>query len=484
MGRFMKRRIIGFLLALVVIAGVFVPAVPAHAETFDKGIITGESVAFRKGADKSSDLIRRLPRGTVVEILATNVNAEWHRVRCHGTEGYVNRMYVSLDPSLTAYQRTYTGEVVNCNAFVNVRKAADASSALLGTAEKGSIFTVTAANCADGWHQIDYNGKTAYISSSYLRLTAKASNTQLTSLMVTGGTMTPAFSPDEYGYVVRADADRVTITAQGNSGVKIDVNGTGKSSDTISMPAHGSKTVRIAVGGKTRYTLYIVRGALVVGTWNIKRGNGQLPMQGRLIENQQPDVMALQEVYRNTSGSARVDNLASLRTKDMQNMSFATALTYSGGGTYGVGLLSRYAMSKPEIIKLESGSYEQRILQRVEITVDGKKVSLYNTHMSFNSAALRKKQFAAVLRTMNADENAYKILFGDFNAKASEFSQLKGYTVINTADTKYLNYAGGTIAKNEIDNIVVSNNITVLNSRMIENTFSDHKPLIAYLLLD
>ena len=76
MGRFMKRRIIGFLLALVVIAGVFVPAAPAHAETFDKGIITGESVAFRKGADKSSDLIRRLPRGTVVEILATNVNAE------------------------------------------------------------------------------------------------------------------------------------------------------------------------------------------------------------------------------------------------------------------------------------------------------------------------------------------------------------------------------------------------------------------------
>ena len=140
-------------------------------------------------------------------------------------------------------------------------------------------------------------------------------------------------------------------------------------------------------------------------------------------------------------------------------------------------------MSEPEIIKLESGSYEQRILQRVEITVDGKKVSLYNTHLSFNSAALRKKQFAAVLRAMNADENAYKILFGDFNAKASEFSQLKGYTVINTADTKYLNYAGGTIAKNEIDNIVVSNNITVLNSRMIENTFSDHKPLIAYLLL-
>ena len=140
-------------------------------------------------------------------------------------------------------------------------------------------------------------------------------------------------------------------------------------------------------------------------------------------------------------------------------------------------------MSEPEIIKLESGSYEQRVLQRVEITVDGKRVSLYNTHLSFNSAALRKKQFAAVLRAMNADDNAYKILFGDFNAKASEFSQFKGYTVINTTDAKFFNYAGNPIAKNEIDNIVVSENITVLNSRMIENEYSDHKPLIAYLLL-
>ena len=479
----MKRRIVGFLLALVVMAGVFAPRTPAHAETFDKGTITGDSVAFREGADKSSGLIRRLSRGTVVEILATNVNAEWHRVRYRGTEGYVNRMYVSLDPSLDTYQRAYTGEVVNCNAFVNVREAADASSTLLGTADKGSTFEVTAANYADGWHQIAYDGKTAYISSDYLRLTAKASDSQLTSLMVTGGTMTPAFSPDEYGYVVRADADELTITAAGNSGVKIDVNGTGRSSDTVSMPNHGSKTVRIAVGGKTRYTLYIVRGALVVGTWNIKRGNGQLPMQGRLIENQQPDVMALQEVYRNASGSMRADNLASLRTKNMRNMSFATALTYSGGGAYGIGLLSRYEMSEPEIIKLESGSYEQRVLQRVEITVDGKRVSLYNTHLSFNSAALRKKQFAAVLRAMNADDNAYKILFGDFNAKASEFSQFKGYTVINTTDAKFFNYAGNPIAKNEIDNILVSENITVLNSRMIENEYSDHKPLIAYLLL-
>lgn len=479
----MKRKFIGLLLALVLIAGVIAPASVAHAETFDKGTITGDNVAFRQGASTSAGLIRRLAIGTVVEIIETNVNAEWHRVRYNGTVGYVNRMYVSLDPSLDAYQRSYIGTVINCNDYVNVRASASASSQLLGTAEKGSTWTVTAANCADGWHQITYQGQTAYVASKYLQLTAKALSTQLTSLTVTGGTMTPSFSPDEYGYVVRTDASEVKITATANSGVKVDVNGTGRSSDTISMPKSGSKTIRIAVGGKTRYTVYIVRGALVVGTWNIKRGNSKLEMQGWMIENQQLDVLALQEVYRSAGTASSADNLLSLRTKTMQNTSFAQALSYSGGGQYGVGLISRYTMSGASVTKLDSGSYEQRVLQRVEITVDGKKVSIYNTHFSFNSPTLRRKQFAQVLAALNADKNPYKILLGDFNAKASEFSQLKGYTVVNTTDAKFYNYSGAEIYKNEIDNIVVSSNITVLNARMLENSVSDHKPLIAYLLL-
>lgn len=475
----MKRRIVGLLLALIVVAGIAAPPA-AHAQTFDRGMITGEDVAFRRGGSVDSALIRRLDRGTVVEILETNVNAEWHKVRVNGTTGYVNRMYVSLDLSLPAYQRDYTGEVVNCNEFVNVRAGASASSRLLGTAQKGSEFEVTSANVADGWHQIDYDGRTAYIAAKYLELTAKASNTQLRSLTVTGGTMTPAFSPEEYGYVVRTDRDEVTIEAAANPGVKVDIGGTGRSSYTLSMPASGSKTIRIAVGGKTRYTVYVVRGALVVGSWNIKRGNGQLELQGRLVETQQLDILALQEVYRN---GGTTDNLASLRTKDMQHMRFAQAIGYSGGGQYGVGLLSRYEMEEPSTVKLESGSYEQRVLQRAVVTVDGKQVSLYNTHLSYNSTALRRKQFAQILEALESDPNPYRILFGDFNAAASEFAQLRGYTVVNTADTLFYNYAGALLAKNEIDNIVVSDNITVLNARMVETGSSDHRPLIAYLVL-
>ena len=124
------------------------------------------------------------------------------------------------------------------------------------------------------------------------------------------------------------------------------------------------------------------------------------------------------------------------------------------------------------------------MLQRAVITVDGKRVSLYNTHLSFNSAALRRQQFAAIVDALEADENPYRIIFGDFNAAASEYAQLSGYTAVNTRDTAFYDYAGEPISKNEIDNILVTPNITVLNARLIENDCSDHRMLVAYLRLD
>jgi len=89
-----------------------------------------------------------------------------------------------------------------------------------------------------------------------------------------------------------------------------------------------------------------------------------------------------------------------------------------------------------------------------------------------------------VLKIMNADTNPYKILTGDFNAQESEFSVFsKNYHVINTSATKFYNYSNKRIAMSQIDNIVVSKNITVLNARAIPTEYSDHYPLFAFLAL-
>ena len=465
--------------ALLTVA-LFVFPTRAFAQSFTEGVVTGDKVALRKSASKSSALLARLDSGTVVTILQTNVNAEWHKVKVNGKTGYINRVYVSLAPSV--YSGDYQAEIINCKKSVNVRASASQVSAILGQAKLGDTYDIISGGASSGWQKIKYDGKTAYVSSDYVRLTYKASNTQLTSLSVTGGTISPTFLPNEYYYVVRATSSKVTVSASANSGVKVSVNGTGKSSVTFTIPEGSVKTVTVSVGGKQKYVMYIERGTLQVGTWNIKRGNGKLELQGRLVEATEPDILCLQEVFVKTSSGSVTNNLLSLRTKKLTQYAFAKSID-SSGGDYGIGILSRYALSGKTSKKISSGSYEQRIYQKAVVKINGKNVSVYNTHLSYNNSTIRKKQFQEILSVMDADKNPYKILCGDFNASYSEFAVMKGYTVVNTSSTKYYDATGSVIKKNGIDNILVSSNISVAGSYMVKTDLSDHAPLFAFLVL-
>lgn len=479
----MHRRLCSLLLTLFIfgaaLLATFVPS-RVSAQSFTAGVVTADNVALRKSASKSSSLIARLDAGTSLIILDTNVNAEWHKVKANGKTGYINRVYVSLAPSL--YTGGYRAEIVNCKNYVNVRSGASVSADVLGKAKLGDTYEVVSSGSAGEWQKIKYNGKDGYVSTDFVRLVYKAANTQLTGMTVSGGTISPVFIPSEYGYVVRATSSKVTLSVSANKGVKVSVNGTGKSTATISVPKGSVKTVSITVGGKKKYSVLIENGTLLVGTWNIKRGNGNLELQGRLVEAQEPDILCLQEVFRKSSGQT-VDNLASLKTKRLKYMSFAKSLD-SSGGDYGLGILSAYSLSGNTSKKIYSGGSEQRIYQKTVVKIDGKKVSVYNTHLSFNSSSLRETQFKEILKVMNADKNPYKILFGDFNASYSEFSVMKGYTVVNTSSKVYKDPSGSTINKNGIDNILVSSNIQVAESYMVKTNLSDHAPLFAFLVLN
>jgi uncharacterized protein YgiM (DUF1202 family)/endonuclease/exonuclease/phosphatase family metal-dependent hydrolase len=452
----------------------------------NSGVMIGDDVAFRTAPSTDSEVIARLKYGTYVQVLKTNVDAQWHQVKYNGKTGYVNRIYISLDASIDGYQPNYVATIVNCDSDVNVRSGPNTDAEVLGTAKKGAELTIIPQDTlTEGWYQVDYKGQTAYVYAKYLDIEAKVDDTQLSSLKVSGGALYPSFTPSEYGYVVKATSSSVTITAKANDGVAIDVGGSGKSKASFDIPSAGMKTVRIAVGGKIRYSVYISRNVLTVGTWNIKRGDGNLLMQGRLVYDQQPDIMGIQEAFQDLTAGNIVDNLASLKTRGMSYNVLSPTINYSGGGEYGNGLISKYKLRNVETFKLDSGSYEKRLLQKAEVTVGDKTVSIYNTHFTYNTSAIRAKQFKQVKEIMDDDPNKYKILTGDFNAAFSEFSLFNdGYTVINSKDTKYYDYSKKEINYNEIDNIIVSDNIKVINSRIVVTKFSDHCPVFAYLILN
>jgi uncharacterized protein YgiM (DUF1202 family)/endonuclease/exonuclease/phosphatase family metal-dependent hydrolase len=444
----------------------------------NSGTIIGTEVALRKGPSADSDLLCRLNQGTYVQIVKTNVDAQWHQVQYNGQTGYVNRMYICLDSSLDGYaQINYVGTIANCSSDVNVRSGPSTDSEIIGVVNKGSELTILPQDTyVEGWYMVEYQGQNAYISANYLSIDAVVDDNQLSGLSVSGGELYPSFSPSEYGYVIKATSSSVTITAKANSGVSISVGSSGKSSASVEIPASGMKTVRISLDGQIRYSLYISRDILTVGTWNIKRGDGKLLMQGRLVYDQQPDIMGIQEAFQNLKADDIVDNLASLKTRNMPYNVLSPTINYSGGGEYGNGNV--------ETFPLYSGSYEKRILQKAEVVIDGKTVSIYNTHFSYNSESIRKRQFEQVLEIMDADPNKYKILTGDFNAGFDEFSVFRNYTVVNTEDTTYYDYAKNEIDYSALDNIIVSKNIQVVNSRIIITSFSDHFPVFAYLVLN
>lgn len=451
----------------------------------DSGQIIGTDVAFRKEPNSDSAIICRLSRGTFVQIVKTNINAQWHQVKYNNKTGYINRMYICLDSSLDGYSIDFVGKIVNCNNDVNVRKEPSTDSEIIGVVKKGDTLTVVPQdNYIEGWYKVKYNGEIAYIHADYLDITANVKDDQLADLSVSGGTLFPSFSPNEYGYVVKATASEVTIRVKANSGVKVEINGYSGSTFKITIPASGMKTVRVALGGVIKYSLYISRNVLTVGTWNIKRGNGSILMQGRLVYDQQPDIMGIQEAYQKLGANDIIDNLASIKTKDMSHNILSPTINYSNGGQYGNGILSRFKLNDIKTYALDSGEYEKRLLQKAIVEIDGKTVSFYNTHFSYNSAEIRSKQFSKVLEIMNSDKNEYKILTGDFNANISEFSVFRNYRIINTDETKYYDYAKNLIDYSEIDNIIVTKNIKVINSRLVVNSFSDHFPVFAYLVLN
>ena len=485
---FVSRKLIGIFLTLCFLATAFLPVSEGLATTYAGGIINADGVSFRAEPSGEGARLKKLSKGSIVDVLATNVNAQWHKVRYNGETGYVNRLYVDL---MESRETDYQATVVNVKESVNVRSKASKSGDILGTAKPGESFVLKDDESSDGWYQIDYNGKTGFVSGDYLQIAPKANKKQLSSISVVGGTLSPFFSPDIYGYVVHADKSEVSISVTAPSGVKAAVGDSGKSTYTLSMPKHGSKTIRIKVGGKIRYTLYVVRNVVTVGTYNIKRGYNKtgtvnnLVEMGELIKYQQPDLMGIQEVYVNGNSSAEINNLYSLRTKHMSHTDFAKTIDYSGNSAYGIGILSAYDIISSSSTKIYSEGVEQRVLEKIVVSINGRKVSVYNTHLAYESAEIRAKQFEQIKKIMDKDSSKYKILFGDFNCKSTEFDILKGkYTVLNSTSTDFFGYDAVKINKNEIDNIIVSKNITVCNVRMIDKLLSDHRPVFAYLILD
>jgi endonuclease/exonuclease/phosphatase family metal-dependent hydrolase len=202
-------------------------------------------------------------------------------------------------------------------------------------------------------------------------------------------------------------------------------------------------------------------------------------------------VIGLQELDRSWSRSGSVDQPQVLAGMLGMQWSFdanvdCAALDFDQDGfcQYGTAILARYPLlaSATRQYRLPGPSWDEpRGLARVGVIVGGRRLTVFNTHLSTHPAP-RLTQVRYILRLL-AGVHGPLILLGDLNARpnAPEIRLLRArLTDVARAARVRRPTAGGT----RIDYVFASRGIHVLSARVQVSSgppISDHRPLIARL---
>lgn len=234
---------------------------------------------------------------------------------------------------------------------------------------------------------------------------------------------------------------------------------------------------------------------LRVLTYNIHHGEGNdkkfdLPRIAKVIQNTKPDLVALQEVDRETTRAMGVDQARELGKLTGMKHVFGAAMKYAGG-EYGEAILhnQKIATATNHHLKAPEG-YEPRaaIAIRFQPKANLPTINFIGTHLDHASKDVRLQQAKKLIKITSKPEYNNTILAGDLNATPNS-------AVIKELETQYTNATKdktkptypSTKPTRQIDYILMKSNKKigqwkVKEIRVIdEKVASDHAPLLVVL---
>lgn len=155
-------------------------------------------------------------------------------------------------------------------------------------------------------------------------------------------------------------------------------------------------------------------------TWNIRHGEGpdgrvDLARIAHIINREQPDFVALQEVDRGVERTARRDLPTELSALTGMTAVFRRNVSYQGG-EYGNATLSRWpviAVTNLPYRMLRAG--EQRAVLQVTVEMGGRPFAIWNTHLDYRRDDAERLAHVAELSAAAARSAVPFVLCGDFN---------------------------------------------------------------------
>ena len=217
-----------------------------------------------------------------------------------------------------------------------------------------------------------------------------------------------------------------------------------------------------------------------VVSYNIRHGHDvelDMSLIAADILSVDADVVGLQEVDVGTSRVHGRDTLVELAAAaGFAHYAFCRAIDFAGG-EYGTAILSRYPIRSFAVIPLPcEGANEMRSVSRAILDVHGERVEFFNTHLSYESHALRVPQFKA-LAALTEKCPAW-VLTGDFNtADLGSFSVFGSASLANPG--QYPTFPG---TGEGIDNIVCNAPWRIKATGVLPRSHSDHLLLWAELI--
>lgn len=229
---------------------------------------------------------------------------------------------------------TSVNETVYATATVNVRESYSSSSSKLGSLNAGDSVTRTGRG-SNGWSRITFNGKTAYVSSSYLTTTKpeKSNNKALSSLTVTPGTLSPEFDAETTNYEMTVDLSVTEIKVDAvaaDEKAKVEVTG-----NTELKEGENTITVKVTAEDETvrNYIITVTKKAeepLGLATLTLKNG--------KLTPAFQKDVYTYEVTLTEDLSEIEIDVIASIEgtsvevigNENLTDGSIIKILVYSG----------------------------------------------------------------------------------------------------------------------------------------------------------
>ena len=234
---------------------------------------------------------------------------------------------------------------------------------------------------------------------------------------------------------------------------------------------------------------------LRVLTYNIHHANPpskadviDLDAIAAVINQQQPDIVALQEIDARTTRSGKdLHESEQLAAKTGMSSYFAKGIDY-GGGEYGIAILSKYSMTNMKrhpLPTLESTKGEPRVLATAEVSLPGnKKIVFACTHLDAQSKDTnRVLQITRILEILK-EEKLPVILAGDLNAvpASTTISKLDSYFTRSCVTSSCPFTISEVNPRKTIDFISYAprNKFVVKLHRVVDEKYaSDHLPVFA-----